>query len=467
MSKLIRNWGYLLLSDFSQSIISFFVFMLLARKLSPEGYGSLNTILALATIFSIFSINLSANQVVIREVTLHPKATKEIISKVIRIRAVSLLLTIIALVIYILSSGETGTGYITGVSIIVAATMGWDLAESIAFGHFVTKLTTYISIASGMCWFLVILLLPVEMINVELVIIIYAGIFLIRSIIYLIFSFQRYVRPNEETIAINLKTILMMSMPFLWIRIMSTFGDQVPILLLKGQSGNTEVGYYALGSRFVMPITVAVSTGLRAMFPFMTKLFSEDRQKFNRQLSDGFSMVLVFGSTIAMLLTFSSSIWIPMLFGEAYLKSILPFNFQSWLGVLLCFDLIVANVLAATYRQNVLALIMSIDVMIIFPLMYLGSSHGAEGMALAKLAGTFVTTLYHIVVVMVVMKADLKSVSFLLSCAYFVIMMCLTIFISDIILKVLLITFFIGLFLVYRNSPLRILWKQIHHKIKT
>ncbi|HLN56056.1 MAG TPA: oligosaccharide flippase family protein [Bacteroidales bacterium] len=467
MSKLIRNWGYLLLSDFSQSIISFFVFMLLARKLSPEGYGSLNAILALATIFSIFSINLSSNQVIIREVTLHPKATKDIVRKVILIRAVSLVLTIIALVLYILSSGETGTGYITGVSIIVAATMAWDLAESIAFGHFVTKLTTYISIAAGLCWFFVIFLLPVNLINVELVILLYAGIFLIRSIIYLIFSFKRYVIPNEETLGLNLRSILMMSMPFLWIRIMSTFGDQVPILLLKGQSGNTEVGYYALGSRFVMPITVAVSTGLRAMFPFMTKLFREDRERFNRQLSDGFSMVLLFGSTIAMLLTVSSHIWIPMLFGEEYLKSILPFNFQSWLGVLLCFDLIVANVLAATYRQNVLALIMSIDVMIIFPLMYLGSSHGAEGMAVAKLAGTFVTTLYHIVVVMVVMKANLKSSAFLLSCVYFVVMMCVTIFIYDIVLKVIMITLFLGLFLIFKNSPLRTLWRQISHRIKT
>lgn len=466
MSRLIRNWGYLLLSDFSQSIISFFVFMLLARKLSPEGYGSLNAILALAAIFSIFSINLSSNQVIIREVTLHPKATKDIVRKVILIRAVSLVLTIIALVIYILSSGETGTGYITGVSIIVAATMAWDLAESIAFGHFVTKLTTYISIAAGLCWFFVIFLLPVNLINVRLVILLYAGIFLIRSIIYLIFSFKRYVRPNEETLGLNLKSILMMSMPFLWIRIMSTFGDQVPILLLKGQSGNTEVGYYALGSRFVMPITVAVSTGLRAMFPFMTKLFREDKERFNRSLSDGFSLVLVFGSTIAMLLTVSSSIWIPLLFGEEYLKSILPFNFQSWLGVLLCFDLIVANVLAATYRQNVLALIMSIDVMIIFPLMYLGSSHGAEGMAIAKLAGTFVTTLYHIVVVMVVMKANLKSAAFLLSCVYFVVMMCFTIFIDNVILKLILITLFLGLFLIFRNSPLRTLWRQISHRIK-
>lgn len=440
--------------------------MLLARKLSPEGYGMLNTILALATIFSVFAISLSANQVIIREVTLHPTATKDIVNKVVWIRAVALVLTIAALLIYLLGSGEARTSYITGVSIIVAATMVWDLAESIAFGHFVTKLTTYISMTAGICWFLVILILPEEILSVEIVILIYAGIFLIRSLIYLRFSFSKYVNPNEESLGLDYKSILLMSMPFFWMRIMGTFGDQIPILLLKGQSGNMEVGYYALGNRFVMPITVAVSTGLKAMFPFMTKLFQEDKSAFNRKLADGFSMVLIFGSSIAMLLTVSSSIWIPLLFGDEYLKSILPFNFQSWLGVLICFDLIVANVLAATYRQNMLALIMSVDVIIIFPLMYIGSSHGAEGMAIAKLGGTFITILYHIVVVMLVMKANLKSMSFLLSCIYFIGMMGITIFITNILLKVILILIFILLFLIYKDSPLRNLVRQVYIRVK-
>lgn len=447
-------------------MISFFVFMLLARKMSPEGYGSLNAILAIATIFSIFSINLSSNQVIIREVTLHPKGTKDFIRKVLVIRAVSFALTIIAIVIYFFNTTEPGQAEIAGISIIVAATMVWDLAESIAFGHFVTKLTTYISMGAGICWFLIILLLPVTIINVELVLIIYACILLVRSAFYMGFSFNRYVSPNEESITINYKAIILMSIPFLWMRIMSAFGDQIPILLLKGQSGNTEVGYYSLGNRFVMPITLAVSTGMRAMFPFMTKLFQENKEEFNEKLTKGFSTVLIFGSSIAMLLTVTSRFWIPLLFGEAYLQSILPFNYQAWMGVLICFDLIVASVLAATYRQTVLAILMSVDIMVIFPLMYLGSSHGAEGLALAKLAGTLITIMYHIIVVMMVLKADLKSWKFLFSCIYFIMMMVITIIVTNFLLKLLLLILLVGLFLVFRESPLRYLGRLVYHRMK-
>jgi O-antigen/teichoic acid export membrane protein len=439
--------------------------MLLARKLSPEGYGKLNTILALVALFSIFSVNFSANTVITREVTLHPGATKKIIKKVVLIRAIALILSIIALLVYMFFMGETRPVYLTATSIILLATLAWDLAESIAFGHFITKLTTFISVAAGLLWFFTIFFLPGRVVNVELVLLVYSAIYLVRSMIYLGFSFNKYVSQNNESLEIDYKSILVMSLPYLWIRIMGAFSDQVPILLLKGHSGNVEVGYYALGNRFVMPITLAVSTGLRAMFPFMTKQFNEDREKFNQRLTTGFTLVLILGSSIAMVLTISSKTWIPLLFGEAYSKSVLPFIFQAWLGVLLCFDLILASVLSATYRQNVLAIIMSIDVLIIFPLMYLGSAHGADGMALAKLVGAFITITYHIVVVMVVLKANLKSLSFLLSCFYFAVMMIVTIFISDIRLEIALLSILIAGFLIYRDSPLREMTRLIYKRV--
>lgn len=58
MNKLLKNWSYLLLSDISQSVINFFVFMLLARKLTPVGYGEFNVILAIVAIFSVVATNL-------------------------------------------------------------------------------------------------------------------------------------------------------------------------------------------------------------------------------------------------------------------------------------------------------------------------------------------------------------------------------------------------------------------------
>ena len=65
-------------------------------------------------------------------------------------------------------------------------------------------------------------------------------------------------------------------------RVVGALGDQVPILLLEDYSGSAEVVFYSVGNRFVLPITIVVATGLRAIFPFMTKLFQEDKEKLLR-----------------------------------------------------------------------------------------------------------------------------------------------------------------------------------------
>ena len=169
MPKFIKNWSYLLFSDFSLAGINFFVFMFLARKLSPESFGSLNTILALAALLSIFAVNLSSNQVITREVTLYPHATKRIFNLVYPIRLISLLITIIALIVYETISAEHDLTLILAISLIVIATLIWDLAESIAFGHFVTKFTTIISVAASLCWFIIIVFLPSKSISLAFI----------------------------------------------------------------------------------------------------------------------------------------------------------------------------------------------------------------------------------------------------------------------------------------------------------
>ena len=467
MNKLIKNWSYLLVSDVSQSIISFFVFMFLARKLSPEGYGILNTIIAAASLFSVFASNFSSNQVVTREVTINPLSTGEIFRIVFRIRIISLILTVAALVIYQYHTSEGEIGFIISSSIIVISTLVWDLSESIAFGHFITKFTTIISIIASLCWLLVVLILPSENLNIQLVVIVYALMLFLRSLTYLGFSFTKFVKPNKEKAQVTWKAILLMSFPFLWMRLVGTFGDQIPILLLKGNSGASEVGYYSVGSKFVLPITLAVSTGLRAVFPFMTKLFQEDKTKFNKTLQQGFTIILIIGASLAMLLTVSSTIWLPFFFGKEYQSAILSFNYQAWLGVLISFDLLLSNVLTSSYRQNALAIITTIDVLIIFPLMFFGSKYGADGMAMSKLIGSLITVLYHIIVIILILKIDLKSMSFIFSLIYFVILMLVSIFIHDILLKLSVIVLLILIYSVFNKSPLRQIIRMALSRIKT
>jgi O-antigen/teichoic acid export membrane protein len=467
MRSLIKNWAFLLTSNVGQSVFGFFVFIILARVLSPEGYGAFSALLALTSLVTVFVNNLSTNLVITREITLHPDATAGILKFVYPIRLFSFIIGASALVIYLINYEAYSTSLIIGSVVIVGSIVLWDMIESIVFGHFVTKYTTVISLAASLVWLGLMLIIPHKYLNVTMVLWIYALIMMIRASIYFVVGYKKYIKNNTTTPKIGFRNILLMSGPYLWMRLIATFTDQIPILMLNQQLGSIEVGYFSVGNRLIMPITLTVTTALRAAFPFMTKLYHDDSEKFNSGTVRGFSYVLILASIIAALLSITSELWIPVIFGVAYQNSIAVFNFQAWFGALLCFDLMLSTILSSTYRQRVLAIVTTIDVLIVFPLIWWGVKHGAEGVAIAKLSGVLVTTLFHIFVIAKTLQVPLLSPKFISSVVFFLAMLVISLVNISLYSKIMLVSLLIIMFIIPRNSPLKEIYTMILKIIKT
>lgn len=455
MSKLITNWTYLLFSDISQAVINFFVFLLLAKKLSPAGYGEFNVVLAIVSLFSVFAVNLGANHVITREVTLRPETTKNLFSILIPVRAISFLLTSVAVVVYTLIAKTSDTHSIVFIIVLILANSLWDLSESIAFGRFVTKFTTIFNLTFSSLWLIVVFSLNGNSLNLMTVLTIYAGIYIIRALSYFVTVFKKFISTGLKEKGPGLKAILLMSLPYLWMRAFSGFSDQVPVLLLDKHSGSAEVGYFSVGLRLVIPITLAINTGLRAVFPFLTKLYFEDKEEFNNKLVKGFSFVLIWGTLAATALVTTCGFWIPGVLGDAYVKSIPAFNILAWFGVGLCFDLILSTVLSSTYKQNSLAIITAIDFAVMFPLLFIGSRYGATGLANARLAGMLIVIIYHIAVVVKLLKIRIFNLSFLFSFLFFIGLMLINILIPSFLIKIILIATILIASVLFKKSPVR------------
>ena len=116
----------------------------LAKKLSPEGYGEFNIILSIVALFSVFA-NSGMNLVLTREVTLNIKSSKAIFSLIVPIRIFSFLISTIALLIYLhINDFSFSVIYLFSIILILSNNL-WDLSQSIAFGHLVTKYTTILN----------------------------------------------------------------------------------------------------------------------------------------------------------------------------------------------------------------------------------------------------------------------------------------------------------------------------------
>lgn len=439
MNKVYKNWFFLLFSDVSNSIFQFIIFIVLARKLSPEGYGNFNTVLSIVALFSTFAIGLGTNHVVIRELAVKPKATKKLVKKVFPLRLISYVLTIIALVIYETYVVVEKPVIIIFAIILIFATAAWDFGESIAFGHFVTKYTMYFNIGISAVWMIGILLIPEGIMNYTIILLMYTVLYLLRGILYFILSYKKFAVPNTDDESVSTKRIFKMSIPYFWMRSIGSFTDQIPILVLKSVGGAAQVGFYSVGNKLILPITLAINTGLRAMFPYLTKLHSDNKEEFNKKLSESFIIIMLFGGTIAALVV-SVGVWIiPLLLGESYKSSIEVLNYLVWYGVVLCFDSLLSTVLSSTYRQKMLAIITTIDIIIILPMLYFGAQNGAVGLAFMRMIGSIILILYHILLVIHIMKIKLSTFNFYFSCCYVLALILVSLLIKDQILRFILV----------------------------
>ena len=468
MKKIIKNWSYLIFSNISTQIIGFFVMIFLAKKLSPEGYGEFNIILSIVALFSVFA-NSGMNLVLTREVTLNIKSSKAIFSLIVPIRIFSFLISTIALLIYLhINDFSFSVIYLFSIILILSNNL-WDLSQSIAFGHLVTKYTTILNFVFSLVWLISVVVIPDSVFDIELIIIIYAIILLIKGLSYLFVVHKKYIKNYKELINLTRMSIFVMCIPYIWMRSLGAFADQVPILMLDNNSGSEEVGFYSLGARLVVPITIIINTGIVAIFPFLTKLFKEDVNQFKIRIIEGFNFVLVIGTLISVLLVLTSKYWIIFLFGEQYFSSILVFNTMAWFSVLLSFDLLLSAALSSTYKQKTLAIITTIDFLILFPIFYIGAQYGAIGFANAKLIGGGIAVIYHIFVFNKILKLNLNVFQMFLGLLFFILMFVITTYLESLLIQLILIALVIMIYSLFKESPFRqniYLIKKLITKVK-
>ena len=454
MNKIIKNWSYLVFSNISTQIIGFFVMIFLAKKMSPEGYGEFNIVLSIVALFSVFA-NSGMNLVLTREVTLNIKSSKAILSLIVPIRICSFLLSTLALLIYLnINDFSFSVIYLFSIILVLSNNL-FDLSQSIAFGHLVTKYTTILNFVFSLVWLVSVIIIPDLAFDIELLITVYAIILLIKGLSYLFVVYEKYIKNYRELVNLTRMRIFVMCIPYIWMRSLGAFADQVPILMLDNISGSEEVGFYSLGARLVVPITIIINTGIVAIFPFLTKLYKEDVSQFKTRIIEGFNFVLVIGTLISVLLVLTSKYWIIFLFGEQYFSSISVFNTMAWFSVLLSFDLLLSAALSSTYKQKTLAIITTIDFLLLFPIFYIGAQYGAIGFANAKLIGGVIAVIYHIFVFSKILELNLNIVKMFRGLIFFILMFVFTTYVETLLIQLILISLVIMISLLFRESPIR------------
>jgi O-antigen/teichoic acid export membrane protein len=467
MSKLIKNWSYLLASDIVQQIVGFVVVIFLARKLSPDGYGLFNVIISIATIFSVLA-NFGMANVIIRELSLKPELTSVIIKKIILpIRLFSLVLAVIAFIIYNNLTLAIGNEWILYVVLIVLNLLLWDFSESIAFGHEVTKFSSLLNIIIAIVWLFAILLIPSRWLTVQTTILIYCILHFTKAFSYVVIVLVKFYKKSVEKFNdpnIDRSAFLKMVLPYVWLLIIAVLGNQLPIQFLNNNSNLNEVGYYAVGFKLMVPISIAVGTAFRAIFPSFTKLYASNKHEFQNRIKEGFNLIIIIGTLIAIISSITSQFWLPVIFGESYKGAVLVFNFLIWFSVISILDTLLSNGLSSAYKEKTLAILATLDILILLPLLYYSSQFGAYGLAVAKLGTGLIFLAYHLYVFIKILKINLYNKTLIFQIAFYIVSMiiCLMMLGSY---QIIFLPLVIIIMLLINESPLIMAYDTVKHHI--
>lgn len=469
MSKLIKNWSYLLVSDVIQQMVGFFVVILLARKLSPDGYGLYNVIISVATIFSVVA-HFGMSNVVIRELSLKPETTASFIKKIIiPFRIGSFVLAIIAFLIYNTVTLTTDNQWLLYVVLIILNLSLWNFSESIAFGHEVTKYSSILNIIVSIGWLIAIVLIPENLLNIKTIILVYCLLHFVKAFSYLLIIAKNFYRPekfNSSNVSVSRSHFLKMVLPYIWLLFIVTLGSQLPIQFLNLNSNLNEVGFYAVGFKLMVPVSIAVGTAFKAIFPAFTRLYANNKSEFENKLKLGFNLIIISGTIIAIITSLTSIYWLPLVFGKEYSSAVIVFNLLIWFSVISILDSLLSNGLSSAYKEKVLAFIATIDIVILLPFLYYASSFGAWGLALVKLITGVIFLGYHLYVFIRVLKVKIFNKELLILLVFYFSAMGVCLLIENGIYQLLSITILLIFLVSIKNSPLISTYNYVRQKIK-
>lgn len=395
-SKLLTNIINLLSASMITAVFSFLCFTFLGNKMSVEDYSVFSTVIALATTAAMIVNNIISGTVINRELAIDPRVSKNLLKKSFFARLAVFILVAILLSIYANNNSEMTVIVKIALLIILAADSFWDLFEQISFGLKITKVTVLLNVSFYFLWLIIAIVMPKHLANSNNILITYSVIFILKAALYGAFDYK-ITRKYSDINSLKIIDLFRTSVPYLYIRVLGTLSAQLPILLLAGYSDFAQVAYYSVGEKLTTPVTKLATAALSAVFPYLTKAFKNARKATSEIVIQIFGLVMSFGACVSLILSSTSNYWLVLLMGEKYQNAVEAFNYQIWFAVILTVDSMISMVLSSDFKQKALAIITTIDVLVLLPFLYFGIKSGANGVAIAKLIFACISIIYHLI----------------------------------------------------------------------
>ena len=282
-NKVVKNAGWIIGGKVANKLLAFVVGIFAARYLGPSNYGLINYAAAYATFFASLC-TLGINSVIVKNFVDHPDQQGETIGTTLLLRAISSLLSALAIIgiVSIVDRGERLTVvvvalYSIGLVFQVFDTLNyWFQARLQSKYSAIAELVSY----AAMSVYKIILLALGK--SVEWFAVASALDYIVLAVFLLIAYFKNGGTRFHYSLK-KAKELLQSSSSFIIAGLMVSIYACTDKLMLKQMLGADAVGHYSLASTVSVSWAFILSAIIDSLYPEIVQSFQKDRLRYERK----------------------------------------------------------------------------------------------------------------------------------------------------------------------------------------
>lgn len=330
-NRTAQNAGYLILGKMFQMMFSLVVGMLTARYLGPANYGLINYAGAYTAFFAAVC-TLGINNVLVKEFIDCPGEEGKVIGTTLGLRAISSILSSIAIVgiSSVLDMGEPTTILVVALS---SVGMVFQITETYNY-WFQSRLESKVTASATLRAYLVSAAYKVYLLITGKDIVFFA---LVSSLDYLclgIILFIEYKKHSGGRLQFSWtygKKLLRQSRHFVLANLMVSIYGQTDKLMLKQMIGEAETGYYATAVYLCGMWCFILNAVIDSIYPsIMSAAKDKNWPLFRKRNIQLYATVFYLSVIVSLGFTVLAKPIIYILYGESYLPAVNPLRIVTW-----------------------------------------------------------------------------------------------------------------------------------------
>lgn len=328
--KEIKNASWIVGGKVFQMLLSFIVGLLTARYLGPSNYGTINYGLALVSFFSSIC-TLGINNVIIKDFSDYPYDQGKAIGSALLMRALSSLLSAIAIICVSLVLDRTSheTTIVVALCSVALLFQYFDTINQWFQSRYQSKYSTIASTIAYIlfCGYRIIILALKKDIRWFAF---STSIEYIVNSICLIIAYKRNGGPALKASRDVCTRILKQSYHYILSGMMVAIYSQTDKIMLKQMLSESDVGFYSIASGLCDKWVFVLSAIIQSIYPTIIILHKTDRNQFEKKNRQLYGIVFYVSVVVSILFCMFGNIGIKILYGEAYLPAVMPLRIITW-----------------------------------------------------------------------------------------------------------------------------------------